>query len=449
MPNSPFSTILASLLLSRRLTWLVIALCTLILLSYPLGWVTLYQPLSGGPGTHPMTAANFLFLSLALLYRRTQRGLSSALIALTLAIVTLRFLATGDDSLFAQLTGLLSSLAGVVVPPEITMGSNTALTQGGLAISMLGVLYFRSWVLAQATSVFALFLPFVSIVGYVYAINSFHGQMSLTTTTLALFLGLASLLTTSHKGGLKAFLMPTFGAKMIRVQLVCAIAFCLFGGYIFVQVIEDADKSFALYVVAICTYICCSLFFSGLIFEKSDRQRRRLERKLTTAAFTDPLTGVYNRAQFEKVFDLTLANQRNPQCCLLLIDIDHFKQVNDRFGHPEGDKVLQQVCQQMKSVTRASDTLFRLGGEEFALLVPVSDLETGFNVAEKIRQTLANNPITIEQSDGELDYSVTISIGCTYISRFDTVKEAVRRADQALYQAKSSGRNQTCLSQAA
>ncbi|MDP5252784.1 MULTISPECIES: GGDEF domain-containing protein [unclassified Vibrio] len=446
MPNSHYRIISSSLLLSRRLVWVVVALCSFILLSYPFDLIRIYQPLSGGPGTHPITALNFLLLALSLLFLRRHRLVSFALVTLVSVMVAIRLVATGEQSWFALLVEALTSTLGFSIPSGVQMGTNTAFSQAGLSFSILGLLFFRSWILAQATAIFALFLPFVSVVGYIYSIESFHGQMSLPTTLLGLLLGIASLLTTAHKGVLKAFLMPTFAAKMIRVQLICAIVFCLFGGYLFVQVIDNANKSFALYVVAICTYICFSLFFSGLLFERADKQRRQLERKLTTAAYTDPLTGVYNRAHFEKIFDLTLANKHKPDCCLLLIDIDHFKQVNDRFGHPAGDKVLQQVCQQMKSVTRGSDTLFRLGGEEFALLLPLTNLDIGYKVAEKIRLSLAQTHIAIEQEHQVINHQVTISIGCTTISAKDSVKEVIRRADQALYQAKALGRNQTCVS---
>lgn len=162
--------------------------------------------------------------------------------------------------------------------------------------------------------------------------------------------------------------------------------------------------------------------------------------ELNQLATTDELTGASNRRVFSAKIQQTLSDfhEQHQGFVLGLMDIDHFKQLNDRFGHLAGDQVLKQVVtltmQQMKGLGHVS----RIGGEEFALIVRQSELESAMSVFESLRATLAQYPY---EYDGTR-MSITVSIGAVAPSAFDLTPESLlKRADQALYEAKAAGRN--------
>jgi diguanylate cyclase (GGDEF)-like protein len=156
------------------------------------------------------------------------------------------------------------------------------------------------------------------------------------------------------------------------------------------------------------------------------------------AANRDFLTGAWSRRAFFELADRELgrARRRERPLALLLIDIDHFKQINDSHGHAAGDQVLVDMTLRVETVIRGIDYFARIGGEEFAALLPDADRSAALQVAERLRSTLA-----IESSKhGGVPY--TVSIGLAVLRDTDSFHELMRRADAALYQAKASGRNQ-------
>jgi two-component system, cell cycle response regulator len=159
---------------------------------------------------------------------------------------------------------------------------------------------------------------------------------------------------------------------------------------------------------------------------------------LEVKASTDNLTGLYNRNKFQELFNEVLfkSSDKAIPMSLLIFDIDHFKKINDTFGHNTGDKVLVEVTSTIKSQTRISDIFCRWGGEEFLLLLVGSQAEDAFKIAEKIR-------IQIENRSFIQNYKVTISIGVTQYKSGDALETSVAKADKALYSAKSNGRNLT------
>ena len=156
----------------------------------------------------------------------------------------------------------------------------------------------------------------------------------------------------------------------------------------------------------------------------------------------DALTGAHNRAHFDLVLarDVESAVRNNRPLCLCLLDIDHFKRVNDTFGHDAGDQVLQEVVRRVGERVRASDLFARTGGEEFALLLQDADLERGAAIAEELRQRVANG--AFPTSDGEVP--VTVSIGVAQLDKDETGRSLMKRADQNLYRAKAKGRDRVC-----
>ena len=168
-----------------------------------------------------------------------------------------------------------------------------------------------------------------------------------------------------------------------------------------------------------------------------EKEKTSLEQK---ASF-DELTKIYNRTKFIEIFnDILKSNDsETKQLSLILFDIDHFKKINDNFGHNISDKVLAEISSTVKSLIRNSDILCRWGGEEFLILLNSSSIEDSFKISEKIRTF-------IESKEFIPNHQVTISLGITKFEKNDNLDSFINRADKALYQAKNSGRNQTIKS---
>ena len=162
----------------------------------------------------------------------------------------------------------------------------------------------------------------------------------------------------------------------------------------------------------------------------------------------DPLTGIHNRRYFDERLDEEISRslRQNKDLSCLFLDIDHFKQVNDIYGHQVGDLVLQDVARLIKTQMRQSDVLARFGGEEFAVLLVQTDQQLATEIAERIRQQIDTHKIYL---DDKTSLSVTISIGCTTLGKKDgelvaaeASQQLLMRADEALYRSKQQGRNQ-------
>lgn len=177
-------------------------------------------------------------------------------------------------------------------------------------------------------------------------------------------------------------------------------------------------------------------------------ERKQLEKRLSAQAMTDPLTGVYNRRylQNQAAVEMSRARRQNHPLALVAIDLDYFKQINDTYGHDVGDDVLQRFTKQVSNLLRQEDLLCRVGGEEFAILLPNTPLEQAQQVAERIRYTLESTPIKVQEGHTEQALWLTASLGVTVILSDETsLKPALKRADLGLYQAKENGRNQVVI----
>ncbi|MCM3570449.1 GGDEF domain-containing protein [Neobacillus mesonae] len=158
-------------------------------------------------------------------------------------------------------------------------------------------------------------------------------------------------------------------------------------------------------------------------------------RKMTTM---DSLTGLYNRRYFDFYMEkiIPLSQRQQSPLTLIMVDIDHFKLVNDNYGHQCGDEALKHVAEVIKNNVRNSDAYVRFGGEEFALILPNTDLNEAVQIAERLRES-------VEQSDfvyNRRPIHITISMGMT-LYRGEKLEEFIEKADQALYRAKENGRN--------
>jgi two-component system cell cycle response regulator len=177
--------------------------------------------------------------------------------------------------------------------------------------------------------------------------------------------------------------------------------------------------------------------------------------RLRRSGFTDVLTGWHNRRYLQARIKEELARARRDRSNLvcLMLDIDHFKQVNDTWGHAAGDAVLRELAQRIESQVRASDVAARFGGEEFVILLPNTAGEAGLQLAERIREAVAAEPFALP-NDGSVD--VTVSIGIANLvpdpddNDFKSLGDAlIARADVALYSAKAAGRDRVVYEAAA
>lgn len=188
-------------------------------------------------------------------------------------------------------------------------------------------------------------------------------------------------------------------------------------------------------------YVQAELLQRALAETNQQLERQRAE--LETLATRDPLTGLLNRREFVRLAEeeLVRARRLHGALSLLMIDLDHFKAINDRFGHPTGDEVLRHVAELMMHAVRQTDRVARFGGEEFTLLLPDTSAKDALNLAHKLRQKLADTPVA------SIGTPVTASIGlsCMPAGSSMSLDALLRQTDQALYQAKHQGRNRTVV----
>jgi diguanylate cyclase (GGDEF)-like protein len=174
-------------------------------------------------------------------------------------------------------------------------------------------------------------------------------------------------------------------------------------------------------------------------------ERVKLIAFLENLSITDALTGIANRRHFEWRLSEEIERARRYKYPLsaLMMDLDHFKQVNDNYGHQIGDIVLQQVAQRLRRILRRTDFLARYGGEEFIVLAPQTPADRALILAERLRQVIAESPIPVADN---LQIHITISIGvAVFPNHAQNESELIGAADAALYKAKQMGRNRVCM----
>lgn len=271
---------------------------------------------------------------------------------------------------------------------------------------------FYSWVIRLL-----MFFPVASIIGHVYILSRLENHAPFIT-----------------EGYLAVFWIFVVSGLSFRNALVCALltALILIGSGFFL--INDNDI-YAMHVF----WIFCSFsfgFLGAFIFDKSRRAIFMSQQKLHHLAITDELTGTYNRNHLNSIFQQELEKVvvTDKTFGILMVDLDHFKNINDTLGHAKGDEVLQKVAQVLSGSMRSNDTLVRWGGEEFVVIVADVDEKGMISLCEKINKN-------VEAHNSEVELSVTVSIGATLSQKQDTQDSMISRADKALYQAKAKGRN--------
>lgn len=169
-------------------------------------------------------------------------------------------------------------------------------------------------------------------------------------------------------------------------------------------------------------------------------EQKALELKLRKLVATDDMTGLFNRRFFSEQVERALADAKRhgTPLSLIMVDIDYFKRVNDTYGHPTGDEVIIAIAQMLKQGTRSSDCCARIGGEEFAVLVPEATIDQAEHIAEQLRANIERTSINVQSGHS---LSITVTAGIATAEPGDSWTQLLGRADKALYRGKQSGRN--------
>lgn len=190
------------------------------------------------------------------------------------------------------------------------------------------------------------------------------------------------------------------------------------------------------FVASAAVFSFLALIGPAVIGTQIIRRDQVLRQMVVRLSQEDYLTGLYNRRRISELLEIEIrrATRYDTAFSVILTDVDHFKAVNDRLGHPAGDKVLTKIADVVRSSVRATDLVGRWGGEEFVVIVPETDIDGGFSLAEKIRTRLESTDF------GEIGHR-TASFGVTAFADGDDIENIIARADAGLYAAKQGGRN--------
>lgn len=168
-----------------------------------------------------------------------------------------------------------------------------------------------------------------------------------------------------------------------------------------------------------------------------ERRYAKREQRLTREAKTDPLTGLMNRRSMQEIFDTVQPSGRYRGTAVIVVDLDHFKQTNDRYGHDGGDVILKMAAEVLREAIRKNDLVARFGGEEFVIILIDNTAENAAAIAERIRQGIESRRVLLAGDN----VKATASLGVFWSRTHRNLDEMFKPADEALYQAKASGRN--------
>ncbi|MEL7296616.1 MAG: GGDEF domain-containing protein [Pseudomonadota bacterium] len=307
---------------------------------------------------------------------------------------------------------------------------------GILGVAPMGVFRLFEGNFVIAVIDFLAVIAFATVAWAVYA----KGLVRVGSICMAFVAIITTTVTVSIRGGDHILWMyPATVALFYLLRPKEAAVVSLIAISIILPVIFDGREGsqIALYLAALGVTISLSVAFAALTAE----QRREMQK----TSLTDPLTGIGNRRALddtlgEMISDVT---NRNRTFVLIMFDIDHFKAVNDTYGHSLGDKVLRGVAAVVGSSIRPSDAFFRAGGEEFVVLANNADLKQGKHLAERLRVAIAEQDHPL--AEGTAPMRVTASFGLAEYRDGETRDALYKRTDEALYEAKRSGRNRLHL----
>ncbi|MCF6243750.1 MAG: GGDEF domain-containing protein [Sulfurovum sp.] len=265
---------------------------------------------------------------------------------------------------------------------------------------------------------------------------------------IMLYLAFALILYLIYSGGydntgpLWIFILPPLalfihGLKKGLVDIAIFMIIILFMFFYPHNYLLDASYTMAFKIQILLSFLLL-IFLSALYEYSKERSLRKMKKIQSDLEFflkRDPLTGLYNRRGYHDSID----DISGKHGVMLMCDIDHFKKINDTYGHDAGDFVIQEVAQCIRENVRREDVAIRWGGEEFLIFLSNTNIKNGYLVAEKLRESIER--LTLFYKEG-ITIRVTLSMGISLISNEVPLEEAIRNADNAMYVSKASGRNQ-------
>ncbi|SMY09643.1 GGDEF domain-containing protein [Flavimaricola marinus] len=405
---------------------------------------------SNSPQMHPLIYLALIWMSIGLFRFRRSMPIARLRIAVSTMFLCI--------ALFHLLRGVLLPSSGVTAFSRFgSFEADTALILVMLyGCNLTWAYHSRS---SQLFLIAGVTLVLNAVVGQTYSLSFFGGQMSPLTALALLANTLAIVTINANRPQVRVvFLADEIGLRT-RLMLVAGVIVPWFAGGLLVRTIPMSEQHAQMASVGIAIVIWCiaaMTIYSGYLNNKSDGVRRVAERRLRVLATQDALTGVLNRAglmiEMNRNWERFQAGKGTSG--VILLDLDNFKKINDTYGHDEGDRILSAIGDAIRPVLRRRDRVGRWGGEEFVILLSDIEMVDLFTVAERIRKRVQGLAEALTDQDAGADtseqptYQTSASFG---ISRFQpgdkSVYDALKRADVALYQAKSAGRNRVVLHQ--
>ena len=391
-----------------------------------------WQPAGDSAATTVVTALSISFLALAFFFKRSglQIQLSYALTFFALGLA----ISTRTLELFPANVGWAF---------EGKMGWNTLAVI--VLLSLSGLIRRRYYNFAAVGVLVSMIFIFNSMIGQSLGLRLLGGEMSFATTWALLFLTFATAtLFTGFKPTRVIFLNSEIGQATRSMALVSIVA-PLACGLLLHQVLKETDQKLPIEAHLISTIIWAGILNAmraGNKLEKADALRRAAEARLERIATHDPLTGCLNRAGLEQARYRTPADMGTDESWAIgVFDLDHFKRINDTYGHRIGDRVLQEVRPALSHVMRPDERITRWGGEEFVLCLRYSDLKVLERRVEEMRLALASIPERLQTAGKLAPRRVTASVGVCLYEASQGFAETLAKADEALFAAKNTGRD--------
>lgn len=313
-----------------------------------------------------------------------------------------------------------------------------------IALVPAGLLNYRGLSFRTVTNTLFVGLALLVIAGGLWWRDSFALRTFAGSTVFAAYCFYIVLIILRHTRGQSALVRFAVGAWGTYGMVNLARLLMIAGGV----GIDDGQpfQGLAYLLVFIFGPICTTGGYIGLILlivqrlvdEKNSSlaAAERLAQQYRDLSDHDPLTNALNSRSFMAELSRILEKSRNARAplCVLMADLDHFKRINDTYGHAAGDITLKQAVQVWQGLLRPADSLGRVGGEEFAIILPDTDQEEAAHVAERLRQGIASTKMNAPEI-------ITASFGVAQLAPGETAEDLLRRADNAMYEAKNTGRN--------
>ncbi|MDD3446166.1 MAG: GGDEF domain-containing protein [Zavarzinia sp.] len=413
-------------------------ICAIVLLcALALGVEAVWRPLPEGPATAPWTAVGLGLLGLALIPGRLADVFAAA--AVFVALARLVELSSGGGLLPVPVPWSDTLAREIADGTPVRMGWNTAVMIG---LCGLGSLFMRMKLVSAGFTAIAVAsgAVLVALLGYTYGQVHFHGEMALPTLLVGGIACAGTMFRHADRGWLRVLLGVSNTARAARQQIglivggIFAVGFLLtlagMGG--------SAETMFAVQAMVISVLVIAA---TSVGFRRVELAERRLRWTLEVQAMRDALTGILNRrGLFARMDEMCGAARGSGRCfSVFAMDIDHFKSINDRFGHAAGDVVLAVVAERLAAALEPNDLIGRTGGEEFTVVAREVTGRAAGDYAERLRRV-----IEVEDFSGRVPGlgPVTLSIGIASTGRCnDGLLDLLSRADQALYRAKERRRN--------